>query len=72
MRVEGIIEEALVDRWIDKRTNMTFTQMPNYEIKNNILYIYTPIKPYKILILRRLLKVVNIDFENIIIGHPDL
>lgn len=72
MEIEDIIEEALVDRWIDKRTNQTFTQMPNYEIKNNILYIYTPIKPYKILVLRRLLKIVNIDFENIIIGHPDL
>lgn len=72
MRVEDIIEEALVDRWIDKITNMTFTQMPQYEIKNNILHIYTPIKPYKILVLRRLLKIFNIDFENIIIGYPYL
>lgn len=72
MKINEIIEEALIDRWKDIETNKTFTQIPNYEIKNNTLHIYTPIKPYKILILRRLLKRANIGFENIIIGHPDL
>lgn len=67
-----IIEEALIDRWIDLKTNETFTQIPNYEIKNDILHIYTPVKPYKIVVLRRLLKVANIGFKNIIIGYPDL
>lgn len=72
MKINEIIEEALVDRWNDVKTNETFTQIPNYEIKNDILHIYTPIKPYKILILRRLLKVANKGFKNIIIGYPDL
>ena len=67
-----IIEEALTDRWKDIRTNETFTQIPNYEIKNDILHIYTPVKPYKIVVLRRLLKVANMRFKNIIIGYPDL
>ena len=72
MRINEIIEEALIDKWKNIKTNETFVQIPNYEIKNNILHIYTPIKPYKILILRRLLKRANIYFKNIIIGYPDL
>lgn len=72
MTTEEIIEEALIDRWTDIRINQTFTQMPHYEIKGDILYIYTPVKPYKIVVLRRLLKVANRHFKNIIVGHPDL
>lgn len=72
MIINEIIEEALIDKWKDIKTNETFTQIPNYEIKSNVLHIYTPIKPYKILILRRLLKRANISFKNIIIGYPDL
>lgn len=72
MTTEEIIEEALIDSWKDVRTNQTYTNMPNYKIENNILHIYTPIKPYKIVVLRRLLKVANRCFKNIIVGHPDL
>lgn len=72
MTIEEIIEEALIDRWKDTRINETFTQMPHYEIEGDILHIYTPVKPYKIVVLRRLLKVANRHFKNIIVGHPDL
>lgn len=72
MTTEEIIEEALIDRWKDTRTNQTYTNMPHYKIENDILHIYTPIKPYKIVVLRRLLKVANRHFKNIIVGNPDL
>lgn len=72
MKLENIIEEALIDVWIDKRTNKTFTQMPRYEIRNNVIQVYTPVKAYKLVVLRRLLDKSNYSIKNIIIGKPDV
>lgn len=72
MRLEDIIEEALIDRWIDKRTNKILTQMPHYEIRNNVIQVYTPVKAYKLVVLRRLLDKNNYSIKNIIIGKPDV
>lgn len=71
-RLKSIIEEALTDTWINKITGERFTKVPTYEFNNDILHIYTPVKPYKLVILRRLLYIAKIPYRNIIVGNPDV
>lgn len=72
MRLEDIIEESLTYQYKEKYTNKVYTQKPSYYIKGNILYINTPVIPYKLVVLRRLLNIAHYDIENIIIGKPDV
>lgn len=71
MRLEDIIETALIDKWFDKYTNEYHEVKPYYKILDSTIHIYTPIKPYKIVVLKRLLKAYKKEY-NIIIGDPDL
>ena len=71
MILEDIIETALTDKWFDKSTNEYHEVKPYYKILNSTIHIYTPIKPYKIVVLRRLLKAYKKEY-NIIIGEPVL
>lgn len=71
MRLEDIIETALIDKWFDKYINEYHEAKPYYRITNNIIHIYTPVKPYKIVVLKRLLKAYKQEY-NIIIGEPYL
>lgn len=70
--IKDIIEEALTDSWIDKRTGEHFKVIPDYDINNGIVHIYTPVKPYKLVVLRRLLYIAKIQYQNIIVGNPDV
>lgn len=71
--LENIIMQALVDKWIDKRTGEEYIKLPNYKIEsNNVIHIYSHTKPYKLVILRRLLYIAKIPYNNIIVGNPDV
>lgn len=72
MSREEIIEEALTYTLKDKRTGEAFIYKPTYDIKEDIIHIYTPVKPYKLIVLRRLLNIGKIPYKNIIIGYPDI
>lgn len=72
MKLEYIIEEALTYTYKDKITKKTYIQPPHYEIKKDIIHIYTPVIPYKLVVLRRLLNITHYDIKNIIIGKPDV
>lgn len=72
MRLEDIIEETLTYQYKDKITKQVYTQKPSFKLVNDVLHIYTPVKPYKLVVLRRLLNVSKYDIKNIIVGYPDV
>ncbi len=72
MTINEIIEEALTERYVIKKTKEEYVKIPSYKIYNGIIQIYTPVKPYRLLILRRMLKAGKIDYRNIIVGYPDV
>ena len=71
MTTKEIIKEALTYRWYDKRTNQEYEMTTGFEIDrlNNII-IRTPIKPFQLVLLRRLLKLGKKEYNNIVIGNP--
>lgn len=72
MTINEIIEEALTEKYIIKRTKEEFIKIPTYKVYNEIIQIYTPVRPYRLLVLRKMLKEANIDYKNIIVGYPDV
>lgn len=72
MRINEIIDLALTYQCKDKITKQVYTQKPRFDYLDNILYIHTPVVPYKLVVLRRLLYVSSYKVDNIIIGKPDV
>ena len=72
MKLEDIIEDTLTYQYRDKYTNRVYTQKPDYVLEDDVLHILTPIKPYKLVVLRRLLYIGKFNIKNIIIGYPDV
>jgi len=70
--VQNIINEALIDKWYDRYTGEEHISTPMYDVMNDIIHIYTPVKPYKLVVLRRLLYIAKIPYKNIIVGNPDV
>lgn len=72
MTINEIIEEALTEKYIIKRTKEEFIKIPTYKVYNGIIQIFTPVRPYRLVVLRKLLKAAHIDIKNIIVGYPDV
>lgn len=72
MKINEIIDLALTYQFKDKITKQVYTQKPRFDYLDNILYIHTPVIPYKLVVLRRLLNVSSYQVDNIIIGKPDV
>ena len=72
MKINEIIEEALTEKYVIKKTKEEYIKIPSYKVYNGIIQIFTPVKPYRLVILRRLLNAANIEYKNIIVGHPDV
>ena len=72
MKLEDIINEALTYQWKDRYTDKVYTQKPSFNIYGDVIHIYTPVKPYKLVVLRRLLYIGKYNIKNIIVGYPDV
>lgn len=72
MTINEIIEDTLTEKYIIKKTKEEFIKIPSYKIYDGIIQIFTPVRPYRLVILRRLLNSANIEYKNIIVGHPDV
>lgn len=72
MKINEIVDLALTYQCKDKITKQVYTQKPRFDYLDNILYIHTPVVPYKLVVLRRLLYVSSYKVDNIIIGKPDV
>lgn len=72
MTINEIIEDALTEKYIIKKTKEEFIKIPSYKVNDGIIQIYTPVRPYRLVVLRRLLNAGNIEYKNIIVGHPDV
>lgn len=72
MRINEIVDLALTYQYKDKITKQVYIQKPRFDYLDNILYIHTPVVPYKLVVLRRLLYVSSYQVDNIIIGKPDV
>ena len=57
MKINEIVDLALTYQFKDKLTKQVYTQKPRFDYLDNILYIHTPVVPYKLVVLRRLLYV---------------
>lgn len=72
MKINEIVDLALTYQCKDKITKQVYTQKPRFNYLDNIIYIHTPVVPYKLVVLRRLLYVSSYKVDNIIIGKPDV
>ena len=72
MKIIDIIDIAFTETYYDKVNDKVIRIKTDYEYDshNNTIYIYKGIEPYKLLVLRKLLKVANREIKNIIVGKP--
>lgn len=71
MKIEEIIKIALVDKYYNKYTGEIWETIPCFKVLDNTIHIYPPVKPDKIMVLRRLLKVSHNNY-NIVVGDPNI
>ena len=72
MKITDIIDIAFTETYYDKVNDKMITIKTDYRYDpcDNIIYVYKQIEPYKLLVLRKLLKVANREINNIIVGNP--
>lgn len=72
MKIIDIIDIAFTETYYDKVNDKVIRIKTDYRYdpQDNIIYIYKGIEPYKLLVLRKLLKVANREIKNIIVGNP--
>ena len=72
MTINEIIEDALTEKYTIKKTKEEIIKIPSYKVYNGIIQIFTPVRPFRLVVLRRLLNAAHIEYKNIIVGHPDV
>lgn len=72
MKTTDIIDIAFTETYYDKVNDKVIRIKTDYRYdpQDNTIYIYKGIEPYKLLVLRKLLKVANKEINNIIVGKP--
>lgn len=70
MVLTDLINMALTRRYTNDFGNQVVIK-PDYKIEGESLRILTPVKPYQLVVLRRLLYAAHIKLDNIIVGYPN-
>lgn len=70
MVLTDLINMALTRRYTNKFGNQVVIK-PDYKIQGESLRILTPVQPYQLVVLRRLLYAAHIKLDNIIVGYPN-
>lgn len=71
MKIEEIVKIALADKYYNKCTGEIWETIPYFKINHRTIHISQPIKPDKIMVLRRLLKVSHNNY-NIVVCEPNI